>query len=113
MTAASAADVAVVLLQTADLEPAELRLVGEPLDRGGDAGERRGDRDPRDHRLRAHLDLVDHRLFAALAGVDDPLDLMVADQVEHVGPPPRDAEVVWLFLVALIIIQSAKYEEDP
>ena len=56
----------VVLLQAAHFESSEVVLVHETFNGGGEGGDRRGDRNARDHGLGAHLDLYALRTVSLL-----------------------------------------------
>ena len=58
--------VAMVLLEAADFEAAEVVLVHEAFHGRGEGGNRRGDRNAGDHGLGAHLDFIDHGFGAGL-----------------------------------------------
>ena len=71
--------VAMVLLEAADFEAAEVVLVHEAFHGGGEGGDGRGDRNARHDGLGAHLDFIDHGFGAVLGGVHDPLHFLVVD----------------------------------
>lgn len=81
-----------ILLQTADFESSEVVLVHEAFDGGGEGGDGGGDRHAADHSLAAHLDFIDHGFGAGLAGVHDPLDFLVVDEVQQVRAAAGNAE---------------------
>ncbi len=83
-----------VLLQAADFESAVVVLVHEAFDGGGEGGDGGGDRHTADHCLAAHLDFIDHGFGAGLAGVHDPLDFLVVDEVQQVRASAGNAEQV-------------------
>jgi len=58
--------VAVVFLQAAHFKSSEVVLVHEAFHGGGEGGDGRGDRDARDDRLGAHLDLYALRTVSLL-----------------------------------------------
>ena len=56
----------VIFLQAADFEAAEVVLVHEAFDGGGEGGDGRGDGNARDNGLGAHLDLYALRTVSLL-----------------------------------------------
>ena len=82
----ASSQMAVVFLQTADLEAAELQLVAYTFQCGERPFDRRGDGNAGRHGAGPHLHLVEHGVGPGLGGVDDPLDFTVADQVKQIGP---------------------------
>ena len=69
----------VILLEAAHFEAAEVMLIHEAFNGGGEGGDGRGDGDAGDHGLGAHLDFVDHGFGAIFGGVHDPLHFLVVD----------------------------------
>ena len=82
----------VVLLEAAHFEAAEVVLVHEAFDGGGEGGDGRGDRNAGYNCLGAHLDFVDHGFCASFGGVHDPLHFLVVDEVQQVRAATGDAE---------------------
>ena len=82
----------VVLLQAAHFEAAEVVLVHETFNGGGEGGDGRGDGNAGDDCFGAHLDFVDHGFGAGFGGVHDPLHFLVVDKVEQVRAATGDAE---------------------
>ena len=82
----------VIFLQAADFEAAEVVLVHEAFDGGGEGGDGRGDGNAGHDCLGAHLDFIDHGFGTVLGGVHDPLDFLVVDEVQQVRAATGDAE---------------------
>ena len=67
-------------------------ILGKSGDGGGEAGKGRGHGDAGRDGAGAELDGVACRLAVGLGGVDDPVDLALVNEVDHVWPPARDPE---------------------
>ena len=78
----------VIFLQTAHLEASEFQFVRETFQSGGHTRHRGGDRDSGGKGAGTHEDFVGHCLRAVFAGVDDPLDPVVLNQIQQIRASP-------------------------